>query len=71
VPNDEKFDDKNMIWMSEDQCNLLLKTIQSEGKSKKVETTIEKYSGKVIDGVKYMMSNKYRELIKEALEISK
>lgn len=51
----------NTVWMTQEQFNSLLDLISRGENIEGVKATIKKYSGSVIEGVKYAMKREYKE----------
>jgi hypothetical protein len=63
----QEWNAKNTVWLTEEQYKKLVDMAQKGENIQGIHATIKKYSGQVIDGVKYMMKKEFKEKLKEIL----
>lgn len=55
----------NTVWLASDQYNKLVTMAKANDNTDAVKAMVKKYSGTVIDGVKYNMKREYKENLKK------
>lgn len=63
----KKFDATNTVWMTQEQFEKLKTMIANNDNVEGVQAVIAKFSGAIVNSVKYAMKKEYREELKKAL----